>query len=93
MRADDDDGHSAVHGKPAPTKKAAESNGSLVGPLESSIDWAGEMNSLKARLNGASTKGELLEAWNDANLAIKNGMPKSWLGALSELKDQRKAAL
>lgn len=93
MRADDDDGHAAVHGKASPAKKAAESGGSLVGVLESSVDWAGELKSLKARLIGAGTKGELLEAWNDANAAIKNGMPKEWLAELSALKDQRKAAL
>lgn len=94
MRADDDDGHAAVHGKASPTKKAPEqSEQNIADALLTSVDWAGELKSLKARLIGAGTKGELLEAWNDANAAIKNGMPKEWLSELSALKDQRKAAL
>lgn len=91
LSADDDDGHAAsTKAKP---KAAVESDASLVGTLESSVDWAGELKSLKGRLTGAKTKGELLEAWNDAAEAVKGGMPKEWLGELTALKDKRKAEL
>lgn len=106
LSADDDDGYAAstkakpkveaqpngvdlvVDGRPVELKTAT-----LVGALESSVDWAGELKSIKARLAGAKTKGELLEAWNDAGEAVKGGMPKEWLGELTVLKDKRKAEL
>lgn len=91
LSADDDDGHAASTKVKA--KAAVESDASLVGTLESSIDWVAEMKAIKARLAGAKTKGELLEAWNDAGEAVKGGMPKEWLGELTALKDKRKAEL
>lgn len=90
LSADDDDGHAASTKVRA---KVADSDASLAGALESSVDWAGELKSIKGRLASAKTKGELLEAWNDAVEAVKGGMPKEWLGELTVLKDKRKAEL
>lgn len=90
LSADDDDGHAAsTKVKP----KVVESEQSVADALMTSVDWAGELKSLKGRLAGAKTKGELLEAWNDAAEAVKGGMPKEWLGELTVLKDKRKAEL
>lgn len=90
MRADDDDGHTAVHGK-ASKKEAASAP--LVGALESSIDWAGELKAIKARMLGAENQGELKEAFSAAQDALKSGMPKEWFVELVELKDKRKGEL
>lgn len=65
----------------------------LVGALESSIDFAGEIKTFKERAVAATTKGELLEAWNRISDVAKMGMPKEWLGELAVLKDKRKAEL
>jgi len=90
LSADDDDGHAAsTKVKP----KAVESKQSVADALMTSVDWAGELRGLKGRLASAKTKGELLEAWNDAAEAVKGGMPKEWLGELTALKDKRKAEL
>lgn len=90
LSADDDDGHAA---STKTAKKTETPTEALIGALESSVDWAGDLKLLKARLAGAKTKGELLEAWNDAGEAVKGGMPKEWLGELTVLKDKRKAEL
>ena len=59
LSADDDDGHAA---STKSSKKAETPTEALISALESSVDWAGELKSIKARLAGAKTKGELLEA-------------------------------
>lgn len=90
MRADDDDGHTAVHGK---ASKKEVASAPLVGALESSIDWAGELKAIKARMLGAENQGELKEAFSAAQDALKSGMPKEWFVGLVELKDKRKGEL
>lgn len=97
LSADDDDGHAASNKAkrvevPAPAP-APSGDVSLMDALTSSIDWTGELKMIKARMIGSENKGELQEAWADANTAIKNGMPKEWLAELAALKDRRKGEL
>lgn len=91
LSADDDDGHAASTKVKA--KAAVESDASLVGTLESSVDFAGEMKAFKERAISAKTKGELNEAWNRLTHVVNLGMPREWLGELTALKDKRKAEL
>lgn len=105
LSADDDDGHAAASNKPKREKGVSDGHAvvdfkapvpkdiTLEDALVTSVDWAGELKAIKARMLGAENQGELKEAFSAAQDALKSGMPKEWFAELVELKDKRKGEL
>lgn len=70
--------------------------GPIPAPVEAAApvdDWLTKGVALNERMGLAKTKGDLLEAWADANAAKRAGMPASVFEPLRALKDKRKAEL